>query len=408
MSTNLTAYSGVQDPLQFVKEMGQAIAASQMFGCENASQGQVLALSCLANQCDPLSLPLSYHLMHGRLVVRADEALARLVRAGGSYEIVAKSSEVATIRVSLGSRTYTETLTHDDCKGEPFYYSGKPAEIMPKLLAGKSNELKISTNYATPRRRMQHLWARVCTDAVRTVAPQLVAGRYSPQETAQYLVDDGKIAPAKAQELLERVEPVAAGENEIVVEFGQPEAPASNVQYGNVEEVETVEITEDPSKASGPQIARLTELFKALKVPGDKQLDAMKKRGATDMGDLSREAATDLITALESRLDKSRLNPEATVGTVDGPASQAQIDRITAKLREAAQLDENSPAKHNGAGLGARVKAKLQECGLVGLASLSSNEADQIEAWLCNANLAAFFTASFSGHEKKAQEGNGQ
>lgn len=196
MSTALTAYSGVRDPLVFIKEMGATIAKSQMFGCESESQGQVFAMACLSQKCDPLTLPQTYHLMHGRLVMRADAMLGRLSAAGGEYTVVSHTPDVAEIIVEFKGRKYRERLTWDDAKQEPFVYSGKPADIMPALLAGDYSKLKLSTNYATPRRRSQHLWARVVSDAVRVIAPELVTGAYSPEEMVEVL---GKPVPAHVE-----------------------------------------------------------------------------------------------------------------------------------------------------------------------------------------------------------------
>lgn len=174
--------------------MGQSIAQSGMFGCENEKQGEVLAMACLAQQRDPLSIAMDFHLMHGRLTLRADAMLGRLVRAGGKYQIIQASSECAEIDVTLADRSFREKLTWPEAQLEPFVYEGKPKDIMPLLLSEEGRKkLKLSSNYATPRRRGQHLWARVCSDAVRKIAPHLVTGSYTPEECTEIV---GKNIPS--------------------------------------------------------------------------------------------------------------------------------------------------------------------------------------------------------------------
>lgn len=191
-------YSRITDPLTFIKEMGKSIAQSGMFGCDVPQQGEVLAMACLARRLDPMSIPQEYHLMHGRLVLRADAMLGRLSRAGGSYQIINHTPDVAEIEVEYLGRKYRERLTWAEAQLEPFVYDGKPKDIMPLLLTEEGRKkLKMSTNYATPRRRMQHLWARVCSDAVRVVAPDLVTGNYTPEEATEFT---GVAIPGRIEE----------------------------------------------------------------------------------------------------------------------------------------------------------------------------------------------------------------
>lgn len=204
-------YSQISDPLGFVQKMGISIAQSGMFGCENEKQGEVLAMACLARRLDPMSIPQEYHLMHGRLVLRADAMLGRLSRAGGSYLIINHTPDCAEIEVEYKGRKYREKLTWVDAQLEPFVYDGKPKDIMPLLMTEEGRKkLKVSTNYATPRRRMQHLWARVCSDAVRVIAPDLVTGNYTPEETIEIT---GRAIPSRLVSMpAESIEEVEATE----------------------------------------------------------------------------------------------------------------------------------------------------------------------------------------------------
>jgi hypothetical protein len=368
------------DPISAAKELGSAIAKSQMFGAESESQGMVLAMHCMVRQCDPLTLVESYHLMHGKLTLKSEEMLARVVRDGGKYEIIEHSPEAAEIEITYQGRTMRERFTWEEAKLEPFVYRGKPAEIIPHLLAGNLNKLTISTNYATPRRRMQHLWARVVSDAVRVVAPNLLGGKYTPEETHQAAIDDGKI-PATTK----MVEPTE-------------ESEAFEAQFEVKEEIEVLpERVETPQeKMLGKAISEITELFGLLGVPPDKQLAALQKRGATDMGSLDLEGATDLVLALRGMLQK-RSEPatetEATAITDD------QVERIRSLLGQAAQWP-------NGAGIGDRIRTKLNSQGFTRLADLSKSDGDRLENAIAVKNLELFFDAALQGYPvtRKAED----
>lgn len=289
------------DPLAAVTTIGQAIARSQMFGCENESQGMVMALHCMVKGADPLSLVQSYHLMHGRLTLKAEEMLARVARFG-DYEIVERSPDAAEIVVKYNGRTWRERFTWEEAKLEPFVYNGKPKEIMPLLLAGKFDKLTFSTNYATPRRRMQHLWARVVSDAVRAVAPDLLGGAYTPQEMHQALIDDGKI-PAST--------PLADDYQGAEAEFEvkpepAPEAPEPAAEASQEWTVEP-ESQPAPEPASEQQVAEIKLLLNQIV-----QLEGMaplanrvrshfQDHGIKAFADLNRQEAQTFINALSTK-----------------------------------------------------------------------------------------------------------
>ena len=380
--TQLTVYQRMENPLAAVKEIGSAIAKSQMFGCESESQGQVFALHCLATGRDPLSIVESYHLMHGKLTLKSEDMLARVVDAGGKYEIVEHSPEAAEIRITYQGRTMHERFSWEDAKLEPFVYQGKPKDIMPHLLAGQFDKLTISTNYATPRRRMQHLWARVVSDAVRVIAPNVLRGKYTPEEMHQAAIDDGKIPPTS--QLVQPTEESEAFDAafEVVEEVAEESLPWEN----------PVERKDDP--ILGGMIKRITDLFVILKVPPDAQLTAMKKRGASDMGRITIESASDLLTALELKLAKvesEAIEPTKEDQSFAIPVDENQVTEIRSLLAQVVQLE--------GMGnLAGQVKDHLDKFGMK-LADLNRREAQLFIEALSKRNLALFFELSLQGYK---------
>lgn len=385
MSTELSTYQRMPDPLAAVKEIGGFIARSGMFSCESEAQGQVFALHCMAKNRDPLSIIESYHLMHGKLTLKAEEMLARVVDDGGEYEIIEHSPNAAEIHIKYRGREFRERFTWEDAKLEPFVYQGKPKEIMPTLLAGNFDKLTLSTNYATPRRRMQHLWARVVSDAVRVVAPNLLRGKYTPEEMHQAAIDDGKIPPSTP-----------------MPEQSLPAAPAveESVVDAEFETVAETQPSNSPPLATGEQVMWITMLFKTLNVPADAQLAAIKKRGAVDMGSLSSQGASDLIAALEAKLavnnsvgnEPSKMDGTATSVPSDGPCSETQMQQVRTLIQQIAQTD--------GVGIPNRVKAALDAKGLK-LADLTITECEELIAALGAKNIEVFFAKQLSKEAAK-------
>ena len=163
-------------------KLGSWLAKSGMFGCDRPEQGVVLALACISTGMNPIELKENYHLIDGNLSKRADAMLAALREHGGEYEIVARTSTKAEIKIVCGKAKGTFSLAWDEAQQEPFVW-GKP---------DKQGNRKLKTNYATPRARMQMLWARVVSDGVRTCCPEAVKGSYAPEEL-QDLRDSGSV-----------------------------------------------------------------------------------------------------------------------------------------------------------------------------------------------------------------------
>lgn len=383
MSTQLTTYQKMHDPLAAMQQIGRAIAASQMFGCETESQGQVLALHCLATGRDPLSIVESYHLMHGKLTLKSEEMLARLVDDGGKYEIIEHSPEAAEISIEYRGRKFRERFTWEDARLEPFVYQGKPKDLMPKLLAGQYDQLQLSTNYATPRRRMQHLWARVVSDAVRVIAPNLLRGKYTPEEIHQAAIEDGKVSPATPMPLVESTEESEAFDAAFEV---VQDSPITN----------TPKIEDDPEL--GRMISRITELFKELGVPGDAQLAAIKKRGARDMGGLDLEGAADLLLSLEQKKNRAAVSPPIADPVEVRPATEEQVAEAKALLAQVVQLEGYGE-------VAGQVRDHLAKHEIAKLADLSETEIRAFIRALGERNLELFFGLSLQGY-KVARQAN--
>lgn len=201
------ALDNIQDPVSFIIGLGNAFALSSMFGVKTKEQGQVLAMHCLMTKSSPLEIMQTFHLVDGsKLSMRADAILARFNARGGKHQVLHRDSNCASVKLIKDGVETTFTLKWDDCKNEPF---AKGKDGLP------------SFNYSTPLKRMQMLWARVTSDAVRATDPGAVCGMYTPEE----LQDDPDAVPANVVE--GEVIPRAAAE---AIPAAQSQEPAKRTR----------------------------------------------------------------------------------------------------------------------------------------------------------------------------------
>lgn len=205
MSNEIQLYDRFTDPMDAISRLGEFFARSGMFGCQRDEQGKVLAMACMCDKKNPIAILREYHLIDGKLCDRADSMLAKLRGKGGKHKVIKRDADEASLAITYEGETREFKFTWKEAQEEPFPFTGKTD--------GDGNKI-LKKNWATPRARMQMLWARCVSDAVRTMAPEIVAGIYTPEE-----VEDQPIT-VEAKPLLPE-QPTASKPEPIVV----PEAP---------------------------------------------------------------------------------------------------------------------------------------------------------------------------------------
>lgn len=356
----LAVYDRISDPMAAVQQLGRDIARSQMFGCSNEEQGRVFAMTCLAKRCDPLALVESYHVIEGHLSMKADAMLAGLVERGGSHRIIRRTPEAAEIEITLRDDTQRFALTWEEAKQEPFVY-GKE----------RNGKRDIKKNWATPRSRMQMLWARVVSDGVRAMCPEVVCGKYAPEEIVDF-------------------DPSRNGGTAVI------DSEVSEVSEVS-EETETVQ-TSVVEYATGEQVTDITALYVTLQVPYEAQQAALAKRGVNSLRSLTADQAAEMLATLQAKAEQldadnqSNADPDAIAASNSDPATQPQIDQAKQLMRELAQIGDADIAQ--------RVKAKLESQGMAKLADLSMAEIDGLCRALQLKNLEAWTAATLRGHRK--------
>lgn len=183
-NTGLAKRETIALPVQNITEMetlGRLIAASGMFGAKNAAEGFVIAGICHQTGMSYMEFMETRHFFNGRVSMRADAILSRFNELGGTHKVVRRTPEEASIAVTINGNETVFTLTWADVLKEPFVYRGGPDAQMAEL-SKPVEKRNIKDKYATPRSRMQMLWARIVSDAIRTVCPQACRGTYTPEE----------------------------------------------------------------------------------------------------------------------------------------------------------------------------------------------------------------------------------
>jgi hypothetical protein len=163
-----------------IEKMGNSIAKSTMFGCQNADQGVVIAVECFLSNMSPLEYAKRNKIVNGKPFKQYDAMLAEFHEREGKSKILSKTPDLASIELELNGHKMTSSLSWEDAQQETFPYNGKEGDIVSMLAAGNKPPLK--PKYATPRSRAIMLFARVVSDAIRSMCPEVNFGVYTPEE----------------------------------------------------------------------------------------------------------------------------------------------------------------------------------------------------------------------------------
>jgi len=306
----VSVYARIADPLAFAMQYGHVLARSRMFGCDSVEQGQVFALALLCENMTPIEIAKKYHIIQGRLTKRSDAMLAEFREAGNRHRIVERTSEVAEIE-----------LISKDGESNKFRFTFEEAQ-QEKFPFGKDGKT-LKDNWATPRGRMQMLWARVVSDGIRCVAPEIVAGTYTPEEMRDALpAGSAMVSMPDASATTAEGGANEAGEligGEIIdAEFQHVVESAAERDLGNMNRSATEPQVADPPGPSGQEIfaeptdgngystaehlRQIRELVMALRIPIEGQEAILAKRKAKVWRNLTVAQANELIAALKERL----------------------------------------------------------------------------------------------------------
>lgn len=347
------SYAELAANIAAVEKMGSWIALSKMFGEMSANQGCVIASHLFITGEPILEYQRRNQLVSGRPNIPYDAMGAAFQERGGDIKVIEKSPNACRLELTYKGKSTPFSLTWEDALKEPFVYNGKEADVVKDLAAGKKPTLK--AKYATPRSRATMLYARVISDAIRTVAPEVNFGRYTNEE-----VDDFDEAHQVDQQSV-------AGGN--LPSPGAAVAPstASTVAVGS----SAVTAPASPAAPNAPSPAQPT-----APAPG---------------------AATSTTAAPSSVQGGEQPSPLAADPRItirlDDPATELQKQQIIAVMGQLAQDGMTD--------IGAKVKAKLATHHIDGILGLTVAEADQLHEALKAKQIEQWTSTALLGRKAK-------
>jgi len=182
---NIELYSKLNNPIEAIDRVGEIFAKSGMFGCDRLEQGKVLAMICLAEQKSPVEITRDYHIVDGKLSKKALAALADFRRKGGKHKWIKTGDEVP---INEDSR---------EAIGE-FQFEGNSITQRFSIADAKKAGL-IKPRSAWEKSPSNMLRARVISNAVAMLAPEIYAGDYDtepmPEATVKEIVLPKSVEP---------------------------------------------------------------------------------------------------------------------------------------------------------------------------------------------------------------------
>lgn len=160
-----TIFSQVGDPIKAAVTLGDMFKESGLFGIKERAQGHVLALACLTEGMSPFQLMRRFHIVEGRLTQRADAMLAEFKAAGGRVRWIQWDDEAAKAEFEYQGDKFENVFSWEMAKAAKYPFKSDGG---------------IKANWAASRPDM--LRARLITKTLRMLAPDIVAGIYTPEE----------------------------------------------------------------------------------------------------------------------------------------------------------------------------------------------------------------------------------
>jgi hypothetical protein len=188
--SNITLYEKIDNPavLQNLQALGKEFSASGILGINNPAQGVVLAMTCIAENITPIEFSRTYHVVMGRLTMRADAMQAKFQESGGRIEWIRSDER--------------------ECEAKFIHRDYAPNGVMLKIThnemveTGVAKDEKGNIKGTWKKHPRQMLRARIISEGVRMVNPSIVAGYYTPEEVSDF--DDkpksrGNLLPPKTK-----------------------------------------------------------------------------------------------------------------------------------------------------------------------------------------------------------------
>lgn len=278
MGNDLALINKIQDPLEFCRAM--APAAERICGAKTVEEGMAINLICLQEGISYMDFNRKYHLIKGKPSMKYDAMLALFKSHGGKYVILERTPERAAIRWEIDGNVQEWEYTWETAKQDRWPWKD------PKT----KDELK--DNWSTPSDRKNMLFARLVSDSLRVLCPEVAGGIYTPEEVSDIVADSGTQGPAKSA--MEVAAEAVVVESVVVKDVPVKESPP--------------EPTPNANAATKEQVDLIASLFRDLGIPEASQQGILSKRGVGDVSLLSRDQAKEIIERLRERASSTAKN----------------------------------------------------------------------------------------------------
>ena len=201
-------YSRIGTSLEAVKELGSWIARSGVFNCQKDEQGNMIALECLATRKTPFDFKREFHLVNGSLTMRSDAMLAGYRTRGG--KVIWKQFDSTA---AIGVWKYDG----NECEIGFTTEDAKVAGLLPA---------KPGSGWQKDPSAM--LRARCISKAIRMLAPEVVAGLYSPEEAADFATPSTPAQPTPTRQTVNVTPESTFGLVEKMEQILEPHSEAAN------------------------------------------------------------------------------------------------------------------------------------------------------------------------------------
>lgn len=179
----MSVYGRIKDPMEFINGMGKVFSMAGACGVKTENEGKVLALACMCKGVDPFELQQDYHIIDGKLSMRADTMLAKFRERGGKHRWIKDGTDGIAAELELKDRDGNVVVSKFDI-----------------TKAKDAGYVKAGSQWI--KRPDQMLRARCTSDGIRMIAPEVNSGRYTPEE----LEDAGQVVTATATPVRSAVE----------------------------------------------------------------------------------------------------------------------------------------------------------------------------------------------------------
>lgn len=192
-TANATATTANAMPytLAELNAISELIGASPILGTRNKAETLTVMLICQQEGISYLEFAQRYHLILGKISIKAERMLVNLRDAGGEYRIISRTPDYVALELTYRGNKFTSEIRWENAKSEQFVLDGNG---------------KMKAKYSTPRSRMQMLWARAVSDGVRVICPEASLGQYTPEENAD-IAEERQSPVAQHQPQVESAQP---------------------------------------------------------------------------------------------------------------------------------------------------------------------------------------------------------